>query len=52
MSWTRRQFLEMVGMLGGSVAVHESDDGDGWMKTEAWEGRRGSSRIGTRRSAF
>jgi monoamine oxidase len=38
MSWTRRQFLEMVGMLGGSVAVHEVMTAMGWMKTEAWEG--------------
>src|SRR4051794_14218862 len=38
MSWTRRQFLEMVGMLGGSVAVHEVMTAMGWMKMEAWEG--------------
>ncbi len=38
MSWTRRQFLEMVGMLGGSVAVHEVMTAMGWMKMQAWEG--------------
>lgn len=38
MSWTRRQFLEMVGMLGGSVAVHEVMTAMGWMTMQAWDG--------------
>jgi monoamine oxidase len=38
MSWTRRQFLEVIGMLGGSVAVHEVLTAMGWLKMEAWEG--------------
>jgi len=39
MSWTRRQFLEMVGMLGGSMAVHEIMTAMGWVKMEAaWDG--------------
>ena len=49
MSWTRRQFLEMVGMLGGSVAVHEVMTAMGWMKMQAWEGpvstRFGATRV-------
>jgi monoamine oxidase len=38
MSWTRRQFLGMIGMLGGSMAVHEVMTAMGWMKMQAWEG--------------
>ena len=38
MNWTRRQFLQMVGMLGGSVAVHEVMTAMGWVTVEAWEG--------------
>lgn len=38
MSWTRRQFLEIIGMLGGSVAVNDVMTAMGWLKTEEWEG--------------
>lgn len=38
MSWTRREFLEVIGRLGGSVAVHEILTAMGWLKMEAWEG--------------
>jgi len=39
MSWTRRQFLDMVGMLGGSAAVHEVMAAMGWLNVDAsWDG--------------
>lgn len=37
--WTRRRFLEIVGQVGGAVAVHETMVALGWMRMpEAWAG--------------